>query len=120
MLASGALGYVLLGVGGTWEIVVGTILALDGLGMGRRVLRHRSAEPGIPGAATGLVQTGDFAGSLVGPVLFGILATGDSYRTAWLVAAGLALLGVGVEHCRGPVRRHVRDAPPTSPEHSRR
>ena len=72
MLASGALGYVLLGVGGTWEIVVGTILALDGLEMGRRVLlRHRSVEPGIPGAATGLVQTGDFAGSLLGPVLFG-------------------------------------------------
>jgi MFS family permease len=67
------------------------------------------------------VQTGDFAGSLVGPVLFGILATGNSYRTAWLVAAGLALVAASVSNtAEARVRRHAETRGPTSPEHSRR
>jgi MFS family permease len=98
MLASGALGYVLLGVGGTWAIVVGTLLAFAmGWGwVGVFFFAIVRLNPESPGAATGLVQTGDFAGSLVGPVVFGVLASGDSYRTAWLVAAGLALLAAAV------------------------
>jgi MFS family permease len=123
MLASGALGYVLLGVGGTWAIVVGTILAFSmGWGwVGVFFFAIVRLNPESPGAATGLVQTGDFAGSLVGPVLFGVLATGNSYRTAWLVAAGLALVAASVSNtAEARVRRHAETRGPTSPEHSRR
>jgi MFS family permease len=64
--------------------------------------------PESPGAATGLVQTGDFAGSLVGPIVFGTLATGDSYRTAWLVAAALAVLAAAAANAADVrVRRHA-------------
>jgi MFS family permease len=98
MLAGGAIGYLLLGLGGTISVVVGTLLAF-GLGWGWvgvfffAVVR---LNPEAPGAATGIVQTGDFAGSLVGPIVFGSLAAGGSYQIAWFVAAVLAVLGSGV------------------------
>jgi MFS family permease len=110
MLASGALGYVLLGVGGTWAIVVGTVLAFAlGWGwVGVFFFAIVRLNPESPGAATGLVQTGDFAGSLVGPIVFGTLATGDSYRTAWLVAAALAVLAAAAANAADVrVRRHA-------------
>jgi predicted MFS family arabinose efflux permease len=98
MLAGGAAGYLLLGAGGAPAIVVGTMLAFA-LGWGWvgvfffAVVR---LNPEAPGAATGVVQTGDFAGSLVGPIVFGSLASGGTYQIAWFVAATLAILGAGV------------------------
>ncbi len=98
MLACGALGYVLLGLGGTLPIVVGTVLAFAmGWGwVGVFFFAVVRLNPEAPGAATGIVQTGDFAGSLVGPIVFGTLAAGGSYRIAWFVAATLAVLGAAV------------------------
>ena len=97
MLTGGALGYILLGLGGSWTIVAGTVLAFAlGWGwVGVFFFAIVRLNPEAPGAATGVVQTGDFAGSLIGPVLFGTLASGGSYRLAWFVAAALALLGAG-------------------------
>jgi MFS family permease len=127
MLACGSLGYVLLAAGGTWAIVVGTLLAFAmGWGwVGVFFFAIVRLNPESPGAATGLVQTGDFAGSLLGPVLFGTLATGGSYRTAWLVAAALALLAASVANlAEGRVRRHAEvrwatTGPPAPPLPSR-
>jgi MFS family permease len=110
MLAGGAIGYALLAAGGDLAILLGTVLAFA-LGWGWvgvfffAVVR---LNPDAPGAATGIVQTGDFAGSLVGPVVFGSLAASGTYRNAWLVAAALAVLGavvtIGVElHSRRSV-----------------
>jgi predicted MFS family arabinose efflux permease len=98
MLAGGALGYVLLGVGGTVPIVVGTMLAFSlGWGwVGVFFFAIVRLNPEAPGVATGIVQIGDFAGSLAGPILFGSLATSGGYRMAWFSAAGLALLAASV------------------------
>ena len=109
MLTGGALGYILLGLGGSWTIVAGTVLAFAlGWGwVGVFFFAIVRLNPEAPGAATGVVQTGDFAGSLIGPVLFGTLASGGSYRLAWFVAAALALLGAGtiaVANSRRPPR----------------
>jgi MFS family permease len=98
MLAAGAIGFGLLAVGGDVPILIGTALAF-GMGWGWvgvfffAVVR---LNPDAPGAATGIVQTGDFAGSLVGPVVFGGLAASGSYGSAWSVAAALAVLGAAV------------------------
>jgi MFS family permease len=98
MLAGGAVGYALLAAGGDVAIILGTVLAFA-LGWGWvgvfffAVVR---LNPDAPGAATGIVQTGDFAGSLVGPVVFGSLAASGTYRNAWFVAAILAVLGAAV------------------------
>ena len=103
MMAGGAVGYGLLAVGGDVAIIIGTVLAFA-LGWGWVGLFFFAVvrlNPDAPGAATGIVQTGDFAGSLVGPVVFGSLAASGTYRNAWFVAAVLAVLGalvtVGVE-----------------------
>jgi MFS family permease len=108
MLATGAFGYLLLGLDGPLSTVAGTLLAFA-MGWGWvgvfffAVVRLNSD---APGAATGLVQTGDFIGSLVGPVLFGTLASGDSYRIAWFAAAVLAVLGATVTAVADRAARH--------------
>ncbi len=40
-----------------------------------------------PGAASGIVEAGAFAGGAAGPALFGLLVEATSYETAWRVAA---------------------------------
>jgi MFS family permease len=50
------------------------------------------ANPRRPAAATGITQTGTYIGAVSGPLLFGVLAQTTSYRLAWLVAAGFAVL----------------------------
>ena len=89
MLASGALGYVLLGVGGTWPIVVGTLLAFSmGWGwVGVFFFAIVRLNPGAPAAATGITQTGVYVGALAGPVLFGLLVEANGYPLAWVLAA---------------------------------
>jgi predicted MFS family arabinose efflux permease len=114
MLAGGAVGYALLAAGGDVALVLGTVLAFA-LGWGWvgvfffAVVR---LNPDAPGAATGIVQTGDFAGSLVGPVVFGSLAASGTYRSAWFVAAALAVLGavvtIGVELQSAPAHQRQR------------
>ncbi len=50
------------------------------------------SNPAAPAAATGVVMTGQFAGSVVGPLLFGAAASRGRYFGAWIVT-GLALAG---------------------------
>jgi MFS family permease len=43
-----------------------------------------------PSSATGITQTGQFIGAVVGPVLFGIVAEHAGFRAAWLTAGTIA------------------------------
>jgi MFS family permease len=93
MLLAGAIAYCLLATGVPWVYVVATPLAFatgwawPGLSNLAIVL----ANPTAPGAATGITQTGTYAGAVAGPLLFGVVADHASYGAAWLVAAGIAL-----------------------------
>ena len=49
--------------------------------------------PNAPAAATAITQTGVFLGGVTGPVAFGAVVENLSFRTAWLLAAGLQVIG---------------------------
>lgn len=98
MLIGGSAGILLLATGVERWVLVGTAIAF-GLGwawpgiFNLAVVSHnRSA----PAAATGITQTGTYAGSAVGPVVFGYLVSHGSYRLAWLVFFGVSLAGAAV------------------------
>jgi MFS family permease len=48
--------------------------------------------PAAPAAATGISQTGVYAGAVLGPSIFGLLAERVGYRGAWLGAAACSAL----------------------------
>lgn len=117
MLAAGAAGYVLLGVGGTAAIIAGTVLAFSmGWGwVGVFFFAVVRLHPEAPGAATGIAQIGDFGGSLAGPILFGSLAAGHGYRAAWFAAAALAMLATTVSAIAVAWRPAVNHDQPFAP-----
>jgi MFS family permease len=97
MLLVGAVAYVLYASQVAWVLVVATPLAF-GAGWGWPGLFNLAvvrAHPASPGAASGITQTGTYVGAVLGPVVFGAVAEGVSYRAAWLVAAAFAVLGAG-------------------------
>lgn len=62
--------------------------------------------PESPAAATGVTQMGAFAGPVVGPPLFGIVAVTWSYELAWISLAVMsALAGLFVQLARRQVER---------------
>lgn len=73
------------------------------------VRQSRSA----PAAATGITQTGVFAGVLVGPPLFGILVETRSYAVAWSVFGVISLLGAGLLILGRRRLLHARERTPT-------
>ena len=115
MLICGASGFGLLALADPgWPFVAGGLLAF-GLGWGwpgvfnfAIVDIHRQA----PAAATGITQTGTYAGSAAGPLVFGLVVEHGSYTAAWLGAAGLALAAAAAMHAGRPalVRERVRRA----------
>jgi len=93
MLAVGALGMVLLATGAHAALVPGTLLAFA-LGWswpGLLTFAVVRLNPTAAASATGIQQTGNFAGGALGPLLFGLLVQTWSYRVAWS-AAGVALV----------------------------
>lgn len=97
MLVAGSVAYALYATQVSWVLVLATPLAF-GAGWGWPGLFNLAvvrAHPSAPGAASGITQTGTYAGAVAGPVLFGAVVEATSYRAAWLVAAVLALLGAG-------------------------
>jgi MFS family permease len=115
MLVAGACGFGLLAFGDPgWPFVAGAVLAF-GLGWGwpgvfnfAIVDIHRQA----PAAATGITQTGTYAGSAAGPLAFGLVVEHGSYTAAWLGSAGLVLAAAAAMHAGRPalVRERVRRA----------
>lgn len=89
LMSGGALGFALLAQGGTPTLALGTLLSFaagwswPGLLNFAVVRLNRNA----PAAATGITQTGVFAGGAAGPLIFGLLVERRGYPLAWLVAA---------------------------------
>ncbi len=97
MSASGALGMALLATGLPWTFGVAVVLGY-GLGSGWGGLFSYaivSTHPNRPGSATGTTQAGASAGSCLGPLGFGLVATTAGYPVAWLSAGGVLLIAVG-------------------------
>ncbi len=86
MLTAGSLGLALLAAGTPSTVLAGTAVSF-GLGwawpglFNLAVVHHNRA---APAAATGITQTGTYAGSALGPLAFGYLVEHGSYRQAWL------------------------------------
>ncbi|WP_167762136.1 MFS transporter, partial [Blastococcus sp. CT_GayMR20] len=56
-----------------------------------------TSDPGVLGAATGLVATGQFAGFALGPIAFGAMVDGfGAYGPGWLAVGALYLLAAVV------------------------
>lgn len=98
MMLAGVGGLVLLALSRSVALtVVGALLAY-GLGWAwNGVFAYATVRysGGAPAVATGIVQSAMSVGAAVGPLTFGVLATGPGYPTAWLVAAGTLALGAG-------------------------
>ena len=94
LLVAGAGGFALLAAGTPVTLVIGTMLAFaagwgwPGLFNFAVVARNRRAVA----AATGITQGGVYVGASVGPVAFGLLASGFSYEVAWITTAAFALV----------------------------
>jgi MFS family permease len=93
MLGGGAVGFGLLAVSAPLPTLAGAVLAF-GLGWGwpgllnlSVVSRHIEA----PAAASGITQSGVYAGAAAGPVAFGLLASALSLAAAWVATAAVAL-----------------------------
>lgn len=108
-LVLGAAGVLLLAVPGSLALVVGTVLGF-GLGWSWPGLLQFAVvrlNPTAPAAATAIVQVGVYAGGCLGPVGFGLLATGLSFAVAWVVAAvAMLVAGLGVLVGRRMLLRH--------------
>lgn len=116
MLVVGAIGFALIPLAPTPVILaVATFLAF-GCGWSWNGLLVRAvvlAHPRAPAAATGVTQTGVYAGAVLGPLSFGFLAEHVSDTAAWwvggswmLVAAGVAAwlrFGSGPRMAAGPI-----------------
>lgn len=98
MVTGGAVGLVAMASGRALLLVPGTLVAFA-LGwswpgvFNLAVVNHH---PHAPAAATGLTQTGSYAGGALGPLLMGALVQHDGYGPAWLTFATIALACAGV------------------------
>jgi MFS family permease len=99
MLVVGSLGFALLASGSPGPLlVVATVLAFAaGWGWnGLFTFAIVRAYPAAVATATGITQTGLWLGGMVGPLVFGIVATATSFAAAWLLAAGTLLISAAV------------------------
>lgn len=94
MLSLGAVGYVLISFGYRPLIVVAAVLAYAAGWGWNGVFNYAVAltHPHATGHATGITQAGAFAGSVFGPLAFGIIVDHLGYPSAWRFAAILAIL----------------------------
>ena len=95
MLVAGSVAYALYATEQAVLLVLATPLAF-GAGWGWPGLFNLAivrAHPTAAAAASGVTQTGTYFGAVVGPVVFGAVVEGSSYRAAWLLAAAFALAG---------------------------
>ena len=79
----------------TTVLVIGTLLAF-GSGWswpGLFNLAVVSYYPRTPAAATGITQTGSYAGGAIGPLTMGFLVEQVGYDRAWMFFAAVAVVG---------------------------
>ncbi len=94
MVGIGGIGYFLLMLGYSWLIIPATIIAY-GAGWGWNGLFNFavvSSYPKSAGYATGITQSGAYFGSVLGPLLFGLVVDESGYALAWSTAATEAVL----------------------------
>ena len=92
--AVGVAGHLMLATGHRTATIAGAFLAF-GLGWSWIGVVHLAVvrlNPLRPGGATAFVQSGNYLGAMVGPILFGALADRWSYDVGWTVIAGLLAL----------------------------
>jgi len=94
MLVLGAAGYLLYATESKMALLLATPLTFAaGWGWpGLFNLAVVRANPGAPGLASGVTQTGTYLGAVAGPLLFGALAENRSYAAAWTLAAVCSLV----------------------------
>jgi MFS family permease len=108
LLLTGGIGFAALATGLVpWLYVAG---ALVGFGAGWAWpglfnLAIVRAHPEAPAAATGLTQTGVYAGGVLGPAAFGFIAQSVGYTAAWLAGAGALVVAAGLLIASGRARR---------------
>jgi predicted MFS family arabinose efflux permease len=98
LLGAGSVGFALMASDSAAPFVLGALVAFT-LGWGWPGLFNLAvvdANRETPASATGVSQTGIYAGAAGGPAVFGALAAGAGYGTAWLVVAVTTLLSAGV------------------------
>lgn len=89
MQVGGAIAFAVFALDLPSALVVATPLAF-GMGWAWPGLFNFSIvrnNPSAPAAATGITQTGTYAGAMAGPLAFGTIVADSSYPVAWLVAA---------------------------------
>lgn len=101
MLAVGAAGYAVLSVVSAHRLVdlyFPVVAVVFGAGWGWNGLFNFAVvriNADHPATATGVTQTGGRFGSVVGPLVFGLIVAHGSYSLAWLFTAVAALLSAG-------------------------
>jgi predicted MFS family arabinose efflux permease len=97
LLATGAVGLLLLAVPGSLPLVIGVVLGF-GFGWSWPGLMNFAVvrlHPRAPAAATSITQTGVYAGGCIGPLGLGAVAAAAGYPVMWVVAA-VAMVGAAV------------------------
>jgi MFS family permease len=98
MLVLGALGYLLLASGRILFLLLGAALAFAA-GWGWNGLLNFAvvrSHPDAPARATAITQAGVFVGSVVVPLLFGLVVDNASYAVAWIGAALMGICAAGI------------------------
>lgn len=102
MMVVGAVGFSLMAFGFALRspalFVPGAVVAFA-VGWGWNGLFNFAVvrtHPRGPARATGITQTGGRIGSVIGPLVFGVLVVRVGYTGAWAVAGGEMLLGAGM------------------------
>jgi predicted MFS family arabinose efflux permease len=98
LLVGGSVGFALMASNTIAVFVIGSLVAFT-LGWGWPGLFNLavvSSNRETPASATGISQTGIYAGAAGGPAAFGLLAAGPGYGVACAASAVTALLAAGV------------------------
>jgi MFS family permease len=98
LMAAGAVGAVLLGVGSLPLLIAGALLAY-GFGWGWSGLTYFLVVRGSAehaGSTSSVIQAGGMAGSAIGPLVMGLLLQVADYRWAWWCVAALTAVGAVV------------------------
>lgn len=98
LLATGAIGLVLLALPSTPALIAGVVLGF-GLGWSWPGLMNFAVvrlHPQAPAAATSITQTGVYAGGALGPLSLGAIAAAADYPTMWISAAGSMFAAAGL------------------------
>lgn len=95
MMAVGALGFAALGFPDVPVLLVLGVVVAFAFGWGYNGLFLYAVvrlHPEAPAAATGVTQVGAFGGPVLGPPLFGLVATHWSYQAAWAAVGVMSAL----------------------------